>query len=237
MDIDEINVKLTGEEAQRDEKLTSKGSFDWEAFVKKNKTSVIFGLLGIFLLGIGVLATVIWSSKENETGIEIISASSASPSLIYIHITGAVEKPGLYQLPADSRVNDALVASGGLSAQADRSWFDKNINLAQKLSDGVKIIIPFKNEVSAESNVANTAKGTVVGAQTSIFTDQQGKINLNTASITELDTLSGIGPAYAQRIIDFRNSNGPFAKIEDIMKVPGIGQKTFDKIKDKITVF
>jgi len=243
-----LDLKLSKNETERGENINGKGGFDFGTFFQNNKLSVGLGLMGVFLLGVGILATVFLSSKKDSTSIEIISAS-ANPSAtnIFIHVSRAVEKPGLYQLNPDARVNDALIAAGGLSVQADRDWFNKTVNLAQKLSDGIKIYIPFANaNVPAQGWSASGRKtensnlnmnGTVAGEQTSIFVQEtQGKININTALLSQLETLSGIGPAFSQRIIDYRNTNGPFAKIEDIMKVSGIGEKTFAKFKDKITI-
>jgi competence protein ComEA len=203
----------------------------WEDLWEKNKLQVVLGGFGIFLLLAGVfLGAFLFLKEQGEksSGIEIIPVEGeVEVSEIFIHVAGAVEKPGLYKLSSDARVNDALVASGGLSAEADREWFEKSVNLAQKLSDGAKLYIPFKNEISEES-------GAVAGEQESIFSQEvQGKININSASVSELDSLPGIGPAYGQKIIDSR----PFNKIEEIMNVPGIGEATFEKIKDKISVF
>jgi len=231
--LDPIDIKLSKQEAENDEHNDIKGGFDFKGFLNKNKISAGLGLLGVFLLGIGVLSTLILSSKNESAKIEILSAStSPSDQTIMVHIAGAVEKPGLYQLSFSSRVNDALIAAGGLSAEADREWVDAHVNLAQKLTDGVKLYIPYKNEVS---NVSE-ANGIVAGEQMSIFIDDQGKININTASLSELDVLPGIGPVLGQRIIDYRDKNGNFTNVEDLLKVTGISQKAFDKLKEKIAV-
>ena len=232
--IDSLEVKLSKEEAGMTEGVDKKGKFDFEKFFEKNKLQVIVGGLGVLLLGIGVLSAVVLSLKQESSSIEILPAEEEQVSEIFIHIAGAVQKPGLYKLSPDARVNDALAAAGGLAGDADREWFNKSVNLAQQLSDGVKLYIPFRNEVDKVGKVEEVDKGIVAGEQTSIFSQEtQGKININTASISQLDSLSGIGPAYAQRIIDSR----PFSKIEDIMNVTGIGEKTFEKIKDQISVF
>lgn len=232
--IDSLEVKLSKEEAGMPRGVDEKGKFDFEKFFEKNKLQVVIGGLGVFLLGMGVLSALVLSTKQESSSIEILPAEEEQVSEIFIHIAGAVQKPGLYKLSSDSRVNDALSVAGGLASDADREWFNKSVNLAQQLSDGVKLYIPFRNEVDKVGKVEEVDKEIVAGAQTSIFTQEtQGKININTASISQLDSLSGIGPAYAQRIIDSR----PFSKIEDIMNVTGIGEKTFDKIKDQIAVF
>lgn len=229
MSIEGIDLKLSKAEAKKQEKLDAKGRFDFEKFFEKNKLQVIIGGLGIFLLGLGILSTVVLSSKKESSSIEILPSQEEEnkPTKIFIHVAGAVQKPGLYQLPSNARINDALISAGGLSSQADRDWFDKNINLAQKLSDGVKLYLPLKGEVK---------NGQVAGSQTSLK-GNSAKINLNNASKLELESLSGIGPGFAQKIIDYRQKNGPFAKIEDLTKVSGIGDKLFQKIKDNISVF
>lgn len=226
MERETIDIKL-GKEAEKDENIDHRGRFDFEEFVKHNKLAVVIGALGIIFLGIGLLSTIILSQKP--ASVEIIADQEASQSgKMMIHVAGAVEKPGLYQLSQDSRVNDALIASGGLNAQADREWFNKNVNLAQKLVDGAKLYFPSNQENDEPGLSSISEPGSVLSSET--------KINLNTASLTQLDTLPGIGPAYGQRIIDYRTKS-PFTKIEDVMKVSGIGQLIFDKIKDQISVF
>lgn len=206
-----------------DNKDNRKKNFNLDNFIRKNKFSLITLGLGVFLLGIGVLSTIIMVSKKEE-GLQIISSKQASSSaIIYVHVAGAVEKPGLYQLTGNSRVNDALISAGGLSAEADRDWFNKTINLAQKLVDGVKLYIPFKKEVDNVEKVEEVGK--------------TGIININTASLAQLDSLPGIGQVYSQKIIDYRTKNGPFSSIEDLKKVSGIGEALFNKIKDQISVF
>ena len=184
----------------------------WE----KHQWPIALVLLGLILAGLGVLG--LNSQPSLEEGIEIISETDNEADEVFVDIQGAVNKPGLYQLPGNSRVNDLLVKAGGLNSTADRDWVAQNINLAQKLADGAKIYIPEKNETTA---------GSVAG------TSVAGKININTASIDDLCRLSGIGPSYAQRIID----NRPYQAIEDLLKISGIGPKTLEKIKDQITLY
>ena len=184
---------------------------------------MLLAFLGLFLLGVAVLSTVILSSKKGqEKSVEILPAENSQPEEILVHVAGAVQKPGLYRLKQGARVNDALIAAGGLSVKADREWFETSINLAQPLNDGVKIYIPAKGE------------GKVAGQKTAAPANTfPRKININTASLDQLQSLPKIGPVSAQKIIDSR----PFSQIEDILKVPGIGEKTFNILKDKITVF
>lgn len=140
-------------------------------------------------------------------------------SEVTIDIAGEVIRPGVYKLKSESRVNDALVVAGGLGAKADRDWVEKNLNQAEKLVDGQKIFIP---KVGEEVPVVTQVLGS-----TSV-------VRLNTATVEQLDTLSGIGPALAQRIIDYRTKNGGFKDINELKLVSGIGDKLFEKIKDEI---
>lgn len=131
---------------------------------------------------------------------------------------------GLYALPADSRVGDAIQAAGGLAADAQLGA----ANLAQKLSDGEQVIIP-AIEDAQEATPGNTGV-----TESSMRTD--GKININTAGAEELQELSGVGPALSERIIAYREANGRFARIEDLQNVSGIGETRFANLKDKICV-
>ncbi|MFC1711684.1 helix-hairpin-helix domain-containing protein [Patescibacteria group bacterium] len=204
--------------------------FSFSDFISQNKFSFIFALLGIFLIGLGIVSVLILSSKENDTLIEIlpVEEEEGKEAEIYVHMAGAVQKPGLYKLPTDSRVNDALIAAQGLSVEADRVWFETSVNLAQKLTDGVKMYIPFQGEATAQ----------VAGEQTSIFiSSDKSKVNINTASLSKLQSLTNIGPATAQKIVDYREKNGSFSSTEDIIKVAGIGEKTYETIKENITIF
>jgi len=146
---------------------------------------------------------------------------------IYVEIAGAVGESGVYQLPDGSRVVDLIERAGGFSQKADLEWTAKNLNQAAKLSDGVKIYIPFKGE----GTVTAPSQGQT-GIVSGSGTQSSGLININTASAAQLDSLPGIGPAYAQRIID----NRPYQNINNLLKVPGIGPKTLEKIKDKVMV-
>lgn len=143
---------------------------------------------------------------------------------IYVDIGGAVVNPKLAVLPEGSRVEDAILAAGGLSSDADMT----SINRAAFLEDGEKIYIP---SLVAAGDVTMEVAG--AGGMPAAV---NGKVNINTADSTQLQTLTGVGPATAQKIIDYRTANGRFASIEDIKKVSGIGDKTFEKFKDDITV-
>jgi competence protein ComEA len=174
-------------------------------------------LFGLFV------AALIWVVARNPSGQAVTLRPAPTDTPIVVHITGAVPRPGVYALPQGARVQDAISAAGGFLADADKS----GINLARALEDGEQLDIPL---VEGASLVLPTPGVEVVDPA------EIELININTASQAELETLPGIGPTTAQKIIEFREENGPFQTIEDIVKVSGIGPGTFEKIKDLITV-
>ena len=147
---------------------------------------------------------------------------------VFVHIDGAVVAPGVYELTgAHPRVNDAVMAAGGLAEDADTSA----LNLAAVLSDGEKIHVPRKGEAVATGQVSSGAASRPdAGASSS------GVININTATAEELDSLPGIGPSTAAAIVEDRERNGPFSSPEDLVRVSGIGEGKFSKLKDQIRV-
>jgi competence protein ComEA len=151
------------------------------------------------------------------------SVSPASAKEITVDIEGAVQKPGVYSLSATSRVQDALISAGGLSDKADRSKVSKAMNLAAKLVDGAKIYIPQEGEQAMASS-GDSGGQTVLGSETSSV------ININTASESELDSLPGVGPATAAKIIKGR----PYSSLEELIQKKILGTKVFSNIKDKI---
>ena len=200
------------------------------------KFQLIDGLLilGIILLiaGIGINFK---SSFLEKAKIKVTSKNiSPTPiidiqvnSKVTIDMSGEVINPGVYKLNNGDRIIDALVVAGGLGANADRDWVNKNLNQAEKLVDGQKIYIPKVGEVL----------GTSRDVLQNVSTNTETKIvRINTATAEQLDTLNGIGPAMAQRIIDYRTQNGGFKNIEELKLVSGIGDKLFEKIKDDIAL-
>lgn len=148
-----------------------------------------------------------------------------TPSPLRVYVTGAVREPDVYTLPPNSIVKDAIAAAGGATADADLD----RINLAMQLTDQAHIYVPCKGEEDPPITppVARPSPGSSGNA---------GLVNINSATVEELDTLPGIGPAIAQRIVDYRNDNGPFATIEDLMNVRGIGSTTFAELESRIRV-
>ncbi|MCR5771287.1 MAG: helix-hairpin-helix domain-containing protein [Butyrivibrio sp.] len=188
----------------------------------------------------------------SDTAVESVSIAE---SVITVYVCGAVNNSGVYELSGDSRIADAIEAAGGFSDDADAEY----LNLAMKVSDGMKIQVPTISETaelnssdeqtldngsdslsSSDDNFVVTGDGTPV--DTNSQTPQEASdntqciVNINTAGIEELCTLSGIGESRANAIIAYREENGPFLCIEDIKKVNGIKDKVFEQIKDRITV-
>lgn len=167
---------------------------------------------------------------------EASAAESASAdrlvSYYYVHVCGEVQRPGVYPLQEGERICDAIEQAGGFTEQAAGDY----LNLAQPVLDGMKIQVPTKEQALAwqEGGTGMPAAGAVTGKGTAA--EQQGKVNINTATKEELMTLRGIGEARAEDIIRFREEQGGFGSIEDIMGVSGIKDAAFQKIQDDITV-
>ncbi|WP_235783848.1 helix-hairpin-helix domain-containing protein [Planococcus glaciei] len=147
-----------------------------------------------------------------------------APTTLVVDIKGQVAKPGVYELPVDSRMTDAIDAAGGFLAAAE----PKAINLAMKVVDEMVIYVP---EIGEEAALPTAQPGAAAAGGA-----KEALVNLNTAADVELMTLPGIGPSKAEAIIAYRTDSGSFQKIEDLKNVTGIGDKTFEKLKDSITV-
>lgn len=167
---------------------------------------------------IGLLAAgVILVTATPPAGEPVTLAPLPTPPLIAVYVSGEVSAPGVYNLPENSRIQDALAAAGGPLETADL----EEVNLAQFVSDGEKLTIPKRRP---ELVIGGNA-----GEQASI-------VNINTATQAQLETLPGIGPTLAQRIIAYRSENGRFTRIEDLLKVPHFRADTLDLIRSQITV-
>ena len=186
---------------------------------------VWLGILGILLVAAAMKFLLPVNSPAN---MELTQENRE----IVVYITGAVKNSGLYALPLDSRLDDVLKLAV-LAADADQEL----LNPAQRLKDGQKIIVPYKiidsgqEADSADSTNSKQAKQATVNSGNS-----SGKVNINNAGLAELDTIPGIGPVLAQRIIDYREQNGLFSSPEEIQNVSGIGPKTYEKMADYITI-
>lgn len=187
------------------------------------------GLVGLAIMGYGVIG----SGSKEEAKVEIVRSGvqenveqqnmEYGNKEILVDIAGGVEKPGLYKLQSGSRIGDVIVMAGGFSQQADLDWVAQTLNLAEVLKDGGKVYIPIRN---VDSNIAtsNIGKEERQG---------QGKVNINTASVGELDSLAGIGEVRAKAIVD----NRPYSKLEELVSKAKIPESVFEKIKDQVSVY
>lgn len=186
------------------------------------------------LSGNGDSTTV--ESADNGSSAENDANDNASNN-VYVHVCGAVVNEGVYELQAGSRVIDAVNAAGGFDPEADTEY----VNQAAEVSDGLKIRIPYKREtesLGASATGIETMSQDISPVDGVLSQDHKksGLLDINTATSEELCELPGIGEGYAQRIISYRQEEGSFKTIEDIMKVKGIKDKLFSQIKDLITV-
>ena len=187
----------------------------------------------IALAGVGLVGGygVAMRAKPKAAKIALSSPGQATKTgrLVYVHVGGAVHRPGLYELPDGSRIFDAVQAAGGATDDADLD----SLNLASKVKDGDKVLVPVRIEPGADPppGGASGAAG-VPGAAGA----PGGLINLNSATAEQLDSLPGIGPSTAQKIIAYRTEHGGFRRVDDLMEVPGIGPAKFEELKDLVTV-
>ena len=218
--------------------------------IKKYKNKII-GLLFIIF----TVIIISWSLEEEPAKIEkkedpikiekkVTKKEKKEIKKIKIDIKGEINSPGVYELTEENNVMDAINLAGGLTDKSDTS----NINLSKKLTDEMVIIVYSKNEII---NMKEKEKITCPPCNNACIEEknetskiniteekkaEEGKININTANIEELQKLNGIGESKAQNIIEYRNKNGNFKDIEEIKNVQGIGEAAFEKIKDNITI-
>jgi competence protein ComEA len=202
---------------------------DW---FERNRAFVLVLLINLALMG----GFFFWLRRPVSSPVEVLPpdptpspapTATPTPSPVRVYVTGAVLHPDVYRLATGSIVKDAIEAAGGVTNDADMV----RINLAQELQDQQQIYVPCVGEDEPPPPVAGGESTRSSGGA-----EPAGKININTALAEELDSLPGIGPAFAQRIIEYRDANGPFKSIEEITNVSGIGDATFQKIKDRINV-
>lgn len=174
---------------------------------------VVVVLALVVTVGIGILKG---AAAPVETVPAATTGSIVDAAAVYVHVSGAVRAPGLYRLRDGARVVDAVAAAGGFADGAD----ENAVNLARPLADGEQLVVP---AVGATTSPGASAAG-------------DGRVNLNTASADELDTLPRIGPAMAERIIEWREANGRFTSVEDLLAVPGIGDKMLQSLRELVTV-
>lgn len=195
--------------------------YDWD----RKTQIVVLVLIGALLFGGGYK----YAKRTAVPEIEVVSEEAdekESSSQVTVHVAGAVEKPGVYVFEAGGRVNDAVNKAVPLP-EADLDM----MNLAAVLEDGKRIEVPAENSTGDPQIIASAGgiQGKTLG--------EGGKININSASPEQLDTLPGIGPAYAERIIAYREEHGGFSSIEELQDIAGIGPKTYERLKDMVCIY
>jgi competence protein ComEA len=207
-----------------------------EDYVYSHKLLITLIFSGVVCLGIG--SFYLFSDNISQSSaIEIVGETSADTlaakdeqSLI-VEISGAVFEPGVYSFSKEDRIVDAIAKAGGFHPDADIYWVEKTLNKASKLSDGQKIYIPILDKQTDVVSARNIDSIRLDQGSSSGINGET--VNINSASITELDTLQGIGPVTAQNIIEQR----PYSSINDLLTKKIVSQKVFDSIKDKISVY
>lgn len=193
-----------------------------QAFFHEHLIVVLLAIVGVGLLLYGLMAIDTQSKDEVVFEADSTSASegdqSSAKQNIMVDVSGAVTKPGVYHLKSDARVQDAILAAGGMSADADQNYVAKQINLAAKITDGFKLYIPIQGESTTSSTGTTSTTGT---------------ININAASTKELDSLPGVGSVTSEKIISGR----PYTAIEELVSKKIVTKKVFDQIKEKISVY
>lgn len=202
-------------------------------FIKRNLLGFVLLCIGFVLVIIGIFS---WfgsnlKNPENDVQINTAGVNKIQPSPIptklpdlTIDIEGAVVSPGVYTLPGDSRIRDALSAAGGLSRTADEDKVAKGLNLSAKLTESMKIYIP----------AIGDSQAVVLGSSTQVgdSSNPSGPVNINTASLSDLDNLPGVGPVTAQKIID----NRPYQDVSDLQTKKVVKSNVYSEIKDKVAV-
>ncbi len=205
-----------------------------EEFLTKNSKLLVISLTGLILIGSGVL---VYKTGWNLNGdkVEVLNSTTENSDTdsnqgeIVVEISGSVEKAGVYKLQGGARINDLIIAAGGISADSDRDWIEKNVNKAAKLRDGQKLYIYHLGEVSAKTSDGIKLDQEVLGS----FSDSnETTVNINTSSQSELEKLNGIGPVYATNIIEHR----PYSTAEELVSKGAVSKKIFEKIKGEITI-
>ena len=180
----------------------------------RRKLYIVVGGLGVFLM---LVALIINYVKKPPAANQAVFTQPGISQKVKVDIEGAVEQPGIYEMANDSRIQDVLITAGGMTPKANRTYVSQNINLAQKVYDGLKIYIP---EIS--SNLTNLSNSS----------NLSNLVNINTGTPSQLDTLPGIGEATAKKIIDGR----PYQNISQLIEMHIVTQSVYTKIKDLISL-
>ena len=200
-----------------------------EDILYRYRWQVLLLLLGLLFVGVGVF----WNkaSSHDNSSVEIINGSEDDAhvsGVIVVEVSGEVASPGVFELPVGSRVEDALKAADGLSGDADNGWVELSINRAAPLVDGQKIYIPQQGEGGSAKNI-----GGVSADDSGVLGTISNRVNVNTASVTELESLWGIGPVTAQNIIEQR----PYSSVEELYEKGILKSNVWERNKDLLSVY
>ena len=180
-------------------------------------------LLAIALIGARYLKESGGRAPVPATRVELgRGAAGGGGAEAFVHVTGAVHRPGVYQVPSWARLDAAIRRAGGATSRADL----QGVNLAAKVSDGQQVIVP--------ARVSGAGSAALAGAAAAGAEAAAAPISLNTATVEQLDQLEGIGPATAQKILDWRSEHGGFGSVEDLLQISGIGPKRFETLREKV---
>lgn len=193
------------------------GNF-WET-IEKFKLPIALSILGTVLILGGIFASGINKQQPKQYPKESLVEQT---KMISVDVSGAVNKPGVYQLKNGSRIEEAIAAGGGFAENSNKEYISKYLNMAQRLADGSKVYVPQEGE-----QVRGSQTGTVVGTNT------QAKVNINASSQSEIEALPGIGPVTASKIISGR----PYQQIEDLLNKKVVSKSVFEKIKDLVVLY
>ena len=213
-------------------------SFNIGELILKYRYPLLILLLGLILTTFGV-----FFSKSGlfgpSTKIEVLNSTTSGQvsGEITVEIAGQVLTPGVYKLPSGSRVEDLLIISGGYTSAADRVWTEKYLNRAAKLSDGQKVFIPKVGNIPKVDEQSGVASAKTSGGDQTVSanfsSDSNALININTASLTQLDSLPGIGQVYGQSIIEHR----PYSNVEELLSKGALKSSVYQKVKDLVSVY
>lgn len=191
------------------------------------------GFIGLILFVSGLISFLGHNaSRENDisfesgTNFHVAGASDSAKQTIIVDVEGSVLHPGIKTVGFDARIQDAIEAAGGFSETANRAWVAKNMNLAARLTDGAKIYIPNVDESTTQLRSSSFDGQASTGLQ-------GGLININSASVSELNSLAGVGPVTSQKIID----NRPYISIDELLSKKVVGKSVFEKIKDRVSIY
>jgi competence protein ComEA len=191
--------------------------------ISRRRALVVACVLVVVLIGGGRLLSRGGSAAPPPPAILPPATTSTTPARVVVHVVGAVRHAGLYRLSQGDRVADAVARAGGATHKADLSL----VNLAALVSDGEQVVVPRRGAASAGGGGAAGAGAGATGVAT-------GPVHLNSATVEQLDTLPGVGPVTAQKIVDYRQKHGAFTSVDELDAVPGIGPARLDELRDLV---